>query len=377
MPKRYSKIHFIVGQKKMALSPLLYIVLFTSLILLVLQLFVSNKQLSHLLFAIFCGSVAMSAAKSISGDAIGAYQYLIGMGACATCNCYWLLSRSLFRGKKSIAIEHVLFAVVIALLIVIQQGYLFATTSKFVSTYSSNTPQHFLGELTVLLSSCVLVLSFWEGCRGFRMAKKKEKAQRILFLATFGGAVASSKLFAGLFVDNPQALQWAIGIITICVLISTQILIFWRFKKIKLESNIEALANNTKCFLDSAVSQTENPAIEQLLAAQVKSTIIEKLLFLQPNLKVADVARELNVPEYRISKALRHHLNARNFNQYVNELRIGHAQILLTDLDKKKWPVLVVGLESGFASVGPFTRAFKTMTGCTPNQYRQQQLSGS
>jgi AraC-like DNA-binding protein len=34
----------------------------------------------------------------------------------------------------------------------------------------------------------------------------------------------------------------------------------------------------------------------------------------------------------------------------------------------------VVGLESGFASVGPFTRAFKAHTGFTPNQYRQNQL---
>jgi AraC-like DNA-binding protein len=44
----------------------------------------------------------------------------------------------------------------------------------------------------------------------------------------------------------------------------------------------------------------------------------------------------------------------------------------LADEDKQKWTVLVVGLESGFASVGPFTRAFKATTGLTPNQYRQQ-----
>ena len=31
-------------------------------------------------------------------------------------------------------------------------------------------------------------------------------------------------------------------------------------------------------------------------------------------------------------------------------------------------------MESGFASVGPFTRTFKLLTGYTPNQYRQHQL---
>ncbi|MFK7864310.1 MAG: hypothetical protein AB8B95_08820 [Pseudohongiellaceae bacterium] len=46
----------------------------------------------------------------------------------------------------------------------------------------------------------------------------------------------------------------------------------------------------------------------------------------------------------------------------------------MIDPDKQKWPVLVVGLESGFASVGPFTRAIKAKTSFTPNQYRQKML---
>ena len=93
---------------------------------------------------------------------------------------------------------------------------------------------------------------------------------------------------------------------------------------------------------------------------------------MQSNLRLADVAQKLGVPEYRVSNALRYNLKARNFNQYINALRIQHAQALLADEDKQKWTVLVVGLESGFASVGPFTRAFKATTGLTPNQYRQQ-----
>ncbi|GGD58664.1 helix-turn-helix transcriptional regulator [Lacimicrobium alkaliphilum] len=93
---------------------------------------------------------------------------------------------------------------------------------------------------------------------------------------------------------------------------------------------------------------------------------------MQPNLKVADLARALDVSEYRISRVMKEHLQARNFNHYVNRLRIEHARHILAQPQYQHWPVLVVGMESGFASVGPFNRAFKQFTGLTPNQYRLQ-----
>ena len=113
---------------------------------------------------------------------------------------------------------------------------------------------------------------------------------------------------------------------------------------------------------------------ELALANNVQNLIIDKQMFLQANLKVADLARELAVPEYRISNALRNKSKGQNFNQYINALRVDYAKQLLADPNAQQWSVLVIGLESGFASVGPFTRAFKSITGCTPNQYRQQRI---
>ena len=100
-------------------------------------------------------------------------------------------------------------------------------------------------------------------------------------------------------------------------------------------------------------------------------------MYLQPNLKVADLVRRMNVSEYRISRVFRHHFNARNFNHFINDMRIKHAKVLLEDPKNTQWPILVVGLESGFASVGPFTRAFKSICDMTPNQYRQFHLSAT
>ncbi len=361
----------------MDLSSLYLILLCTSLTFLIAQLFVVKKQVAHIIFAVFCGSIAIMATKKLTGDSIGAYQYLLGMGVCATCNGYWLLSRSLFRNESPIQIHHLLFAAAIALLIVIKQGYLFASSLSLLSALTGNLTQHVLTELTVLLSSCVLVLSFWEGCRGFKQASKTGKAQRVLFLTTFGLAVSMSKVSQGVLANNPQAHEWVIVFITLFVLFNTHVLMRWRFKESKMASS-EYLSSSVEPITvdNSPMVSTEESisASESELAHQVKELLVGKSLFLQPNLKVADIARQLDVSEYRISRALRSEQGARNFNQYINELRIKHAQDLLIDPDKQKWPVLVVGLESGFASVGPFTRAFKAMTSFTPNQYRQRML---
>lgn len=356
----------------MNLTTIYTTLLVISLLFLIAQLLVREKQIAHIMFALFCGSIAIMATKKVSGETLGAYQYLIGMGACATCNGYWLLSRSLFREKRAILLPHITIAIVIAVLIMANQGYLFVSGITPVLTKNSSIVPYVISELTVLLSSTVIMLSFWEGCRGFNTASKKGKSQRVLFLATFGLAVATSKLSQGMFADSPESKELITAFIILFVLANTQILLLWRFKKKKSSEKINDKSN------DLAYSQakhnisetTQSSEIELALAEKVETLLIEQSLYLKANLKVADIARELEVSEYRVSRILKNNLNARNFNQYVNQLRVTHAKNLLSDPDKKKWPVLVVGLESGFASVGPFTRTFKLLTGYTPNQYR-------
>lgn len=370
---------------KMELQVVQSIALFASLSLMVVQLLVRNKQLSHILFAVFSGSIALSLVKDLSAESVGAYQFLIGMGACATCNCYWLLSRSLFRGEKGISFHHVLLAGFIALLIMMNQGFKFATSVNFMASLQGSLSQYILSELTILLSSCILVLSFWEGARGIVTSRRQEKAQRILFLLTFGGAVAISKLSQGFFVGDLAAQEMTTTLIILFVLINTQVLVFWRCRHNRIdEAHVSDKEVDSKAqeqsvkqpMTVSAITGVSRPnsdtCNEDSLSFAIKQLVVGESLFLQPNLKIADIARKLEVSEYQVSDALRNKLNARNFSQYINGLRIEHAQSLLIDAANSKWPVLVVGLESGFASVGPFTRAFKSITGYTPNQYRQK-----
>ncbi|MCF2856697.1 helix-turn-helix transcriptional regulator [Pseudoalteromonas sp. SMS1] len=346
-----------------------FTLLAVSITMLMAQLTVRHKHSAHILFAIFCASVSMVALQKLSSNSLGPYQYLIGMGACATCNCIWLLSRTLFREKNPISLIHFAVAVAIAVLIMIQQGYLFATHQWALHAPWLSLFSHMLREATILLSSCILVLSFWEAMRGFGQVQKQDKQQRILFMVTFGSAVLASKSAKGIFVDNPDMLTVTLSVITLGVLASLQYLLYWRFHR-AVDTNTRSPHQPQKSAPDELTVRDD----DMHLAKQVHALLVEQNYFLQANLKVADIARELTVPEYKISKVLRHQLQAKNFNQFINTLRVNYAKEILSDPDKQHWSVLVIGLECGFASVGPFTRAFKTYTGTTPNQYRQRAL---
>ena len=127
-----------------------------SLICLLGQLFVREKRTIHIVFAVFCGSIAMFAAKQLGDQQLGAYGYLLGMGACATCNGFWLVARALFRDKNAISATHIVAASGLALLLIAGQGMgLAQSLSQGELTLLQNSKVA-LYEVINLFSSCIL-----------------------------------------------------------------------------------------------------------------------------------------------------------------------------------------------------------------------------
>ena len=68
-------------------------------------LFRRDKSNSDVLFAIFCGSVAMAMLRpSLQGQSAW-LLWCVTLASCATCNIYWLFSRNLFRGEQGVETE--------------------------------------------------------------------------------------------------------------------------------------------------------------------------------------------------------------------------------------------------------------------------------
>lgn len=347
------------------------VLLVISLMMLIALLLVKQKRTIHLVFALFCGSIAMMTAKQLGSEQFGAYQYLVGMGACATCNGFWLVSRALFREKNAISLRHILAASSVGLLLIVGQALDFAQSFTQSDSTIFHSSRMALYELLNLFSSCMLILTAWEGCRALRKVQGAQLWQRILFLSSYCSAVLLCTVFTKL-QGGSEVTQWLTNALpTLCaiqIILVTQILIYWRFQQncIKVENKtIKHSPDFDGCLMDSSdntllveAAVTDNQ-VDKALANQIAINFKQHKIYLQTNLKVADLARRMDVSEYLISRVLREHFNARNFNQFINEMRIEHAKTLLCNIDNIHWPIVVVAMESGFASVGPFTRAFK------------------
>lgn len=355
------------------------VLLIVSLGLLCSQLFVQQKKVVHLLFAAFCGSMAITAIKRLGGDGFGFYQYFLAMGACMTCNGGWLVARALFRQGRAILLQHILVAAAIALLMVSLQAMQLLQQFWPESQTLLASARVVCKELLILLSSAILMLTLWEGCRGYSQTRGAERWHRQLFMATYGGAIAICGVIAKIWLPaEGAALQHDLlsAVAALTILVVTQWLIYCRFHKALTVQPQRTADAAIKTWVEPEPAQTESLATaltqaDSQLCDNIRQLLFQQQVFLQANLRLIDLAKLLDVPEYRVSKLLRSQFHASNFNQFINTLRIKHAKTLLSDPDKGHWPVVVIGLESGFASVGPFTRSFKTMVGYTPHEFRQ------
>ncbi|ALS98083.1 helix-turn-helix transcriptional regulator [Lacimicrobium alkaliphilum] len=340
--------------------------LIISLGLLVGQLWVREKQPVHLLFALFCGSMAMCAATRLSaGSSLSDYEFLIAMGGFATCNGYWLVARALHQGSDGLALRHYLVAGSVGVMIILSHGFSWSQQVMPDALGALQGARSAVSEMLNLISSTLLVLSAWEGCRGLRRARGQQLQQQLLFLASFCGAVLTCTVVLKLTVTPQNEAYWHHLLAAICgiqIMLVTQVLILWKAHTAKHGIESEGMADPMV-----SVPGHEN---DILLAEEITRRLQQQRQYLQTNLRVSDIAWALDVPEYRISRVMREQLRAQNFNHHVNTLRVYHARELLEDPANRHWPVAVVGMESGFASVGPFTRAFKAEFGQTPNQYR-------
>ena len=160
----------------MELSDSYLLLLCSSLCLMLAQLMVKQKQTVHILFAILCGSIAMMAAQKLSVEPLGRYHYLIGIGACATCNMSWLVARALFRKEQSIALPQIVLACSVAVLLIAKQMLNFhAASNPSTAIHWLPSIQSLVQHSLSLLSSAVLVLAFWEGCHGGQKLQLKIK----------------------------------------------------------------------------------------------------------------------------------------------------------------------------------------------------------
>jgi AraC-like DNA-binding protein len=116
---------------------------------------------------------------------------------------------------------------------------------------------------------------------------------------------------------------------------------------------------------------------EATLVLALQKLMQDERHYRSEDLTLAGLAGKMQIPEYRLRRLINQQLGYRNFNAYINAFRLDEACAALADPAQQDVPVLTIALTSGFQSIGPFNRAFKTATGLTPTEYRKQNMADS
>lgn len=330
---------------------------------------IPQKTRLHLVWGLFCCSLCLMLVRTAMADSLGAYRYLVGMGACATCNVFWLVSRALFRSGQPFQARHILFAAAMSAPILLGQLMQLMSARDLLGEPLYRLAAGGIAEWVQLIGSGVLLLAFWEGAREWRAdLPAAERRLRRIFLGAYAACLLVCTLWTSPTQDaaSPLAKTGPLldAMCALVMLLVTGHAVRFRTRH-PLASNDAVGAADVERMADEG---------DLALARRIEICVRDRLLYLRPELRVADLAELLATPDYRVSRAITLALGHSNFNRYINGYRIDHAKRLLGDPVLRSLSILAVGIDSGFASIGPFNRAFKASTGQTPSAFRQEAL---
>lgn len=120
----------------------------------------------------------------------------------------------------------------------------------------------------------------------------------------------------------------------------------------------------------SAPRATRPQDIDSALIARIAAAMADGI-WQEEGLTIGALAQHLTVPEHRVRRAINNGLGHRNFSTFINRARINAAKAQLSDPAQCSTTVLEVAYNVGFASLGPFNRAFRAETGQSLTEFRR------
>ena len=158
---------------------------------------------------------------------------------------------------------------------------------------------------------------------------------------------------------------WVLAALSVIMLAAMLIGLSRRRKRNPVIVSGEKPVTGHEITLEEETGSGENDAE---LMQRICQVMEEQQPYLNPNLKVADVATALGSNRTIISNCINSQRGC-SFPQFVNTYRVAHAQALLRRQPDLK--MADVYLASGFSSEASFYRIFKVITGTTPTDWRQ------
>lgn len=105
-------------------------------------------------------------------------------------------------------------------------------------------------------------------------------------------------------------------------------------------------------------------------ARQIDKMMREEKIFLEPDLRLSHIVKRLPISEASTRKLIHSEFGCEHFRTFLNRYRIQYAVSLLDNPKRRDDKLIAIALDSGFASLASFQRAFKRETGKTPSAWR-------
>lgn len=289
-------------------------------------------------------SIAYILSHALDGSAARAFA-VVGLGACGWS---WLLTRALFDPA-----EHDTWwpRVVVLILAGSAAAMVLAPDGGMLSRVSSNFYN--------LSGSAALLLTFVEPFLRYRRdLPVGEKRFRYLFVSIYALLVAASILGLWATSGSEEAARRDDLIKSACAVIAVigaGVAVWFRLR-------------HPLAALEPSPQKRAATSDDARLAERLSQLLRDEQVDIDPDLKIRDVAARLGEPEYRVSQCISAVMGFPNFNRLINHHRIERAKRMLVEGDRS---ILDVAFDCGFASVGPFNRAFKDQVGMTPRAWRR------
>ncbi len=131
--------------------------------------------------------------------------------------------------------------------------------------------------------------------------------------------------------------------------------------------------------VEASVSvEPETPAVPSMSDEQMKEVcdiasryMEESKAYLRPDISLALFAKEVNIPQRSLSRAINGHMRC-NFFEFVNRMRIEEAKRHLRAFNASGYSIDSIYTECGFRSRSTFYMVFKKITGKTPSAWLEE-----
>ncbi len=173
-------------------------------------------------------------------------------------------------------------------------------------------------------------------------------------------------LFTGVFVAYiiaPRTDVWLIPIL------DTLGMAFLIYSSIRFVPSDPVIRTSGETSVQEETSAGSAPSLSYEQMQEICNTAISYLnrekSYLNPEITLASLAREISVPTRNLSRSINTYLN-RNFFEFINAMRIEYAKERLLKLSTTDFNIDSIYKDCGFRSRSSFFSVFKKMTGKTP-----------